>query len=209
MPSPPESPLKTEFLLRGARSGQEAAWREIYERYRTMMLVTIGARMPGFLRRRFDAEDVLQNAFAKAYAGLDSFEYRGEGSFRRWLRQIVFHEFRNLLRSQEAERASVPCDTRALPDGPRLEGGENAPSQILSEIESQEKLLAQMNRLSEDDQELLTMRIFEGMSWEEIGQVVGCSRALASQRFTRTIGRLAAAMSGAPGGATPVTPESS
>lgn len=203
MPTPPEPPLKTEFLLHDARSGEQAAWREIYERYRTMMLVTIGSRLPGFLRRRFDAEDVLQNAFAKAYANLESFEYRGEGSFRRWLRQIVFHEFRNLLRAQEAERASVPCDTRALADG---QGGENAPSQILSDIEAHEELLAQMDQLSEDDQELITMRVFEGMSWEDIGQVVGCSRTLASQRFNRTIGRLAVAMSGARDGAEPMTP---
>ena len=201
MSSPSGSPLKTEFLVRDARSGAEAAWREIYERYRTMILVTIGSRLPGFLRRRFDAEDVLQDAFAKAFANLDSFEYRGEGSFRRWLRQIVYHEFRNLLRAQSAERASVPCDTRALADDVRLEGGEGAPSQILSKLEAHEELLAQMNRLSEDDQELITMRIFEEMSWEEIGQVVGCSRTLARQRFNRTIGRLAAAMSGPRDGA--------
>ena len=167
---------------------------EIYERYRTMMLVTIGSRMPGFLRRRYDADDVLQNAFAKAHANLDSFEYRGEGSFRRWLRRIVFHEFRNLLRSQNAERASLRTDTRAMDDVQGVEGEENRPSQVLSEVEVQEKLLQRMAELSEEEQELITMRIFEGKSWEEIGEVLGCSRTLASQRFGRTIARLAAAL---------------
>ncbi len=196
----PRRPAHTELLLRDARSGRDAAWGEIYERYRTMMLVTIGSRMPGFLRRRFDAEDILQDAFSKAYVGLESFEYRGEGSFRRWLRQIVFHEFRNLLRSQQAERSSVEYDTRALEKAHRAEGRGDAPSQLPSELESRELLLQRMAELPEEEHELITMRIFEQKSWEEIGEVLGCSRILASQRFDRTIARLAHALDGSPTG---------
>ena len=188
----------TEVLLRGARSGEDSAWREIYERYRTMMMVTIGSRMPGFLRRRYDAEDVLQEAFAKAHANLDSFEYRGEGSLRRWLRTIVYREFQNLLRAQRSERSSLPCDTRAMEEAARVEGGDHHPSRLLSELESRELVLRQMAELPEAEQDLITMRVFERLSWERIGEVLGCSRELASKRFNRTIAHLARELGEAP-----------
>ena len=83
----------TEFLIERARSGSSTAWREIYRRYRKMLIVQIQARIPGYARRRFDEEDVLQQVLAKVYACIESFEYRGEGSFRRWLARLIVNEF--------------------------------------------------------------------------------------------------------------------
>ena len=198
MDSPPGNPefssRKTEFILANARDGNEAAWRELYERYRRMLVVMIECRMRGALQRRFDADDVLQEAFSKAWSKIDSFEYRGEGTFRTWLCTIVYREFYNLVKAGESGSANAPqeANTAAL-DG--VVGRVRPASQILSEIESKRNVLEKMADLPDDERDLITMRIFEKKHWQEIGDVLGCSRTLARERFDRTIANLARAVS--------------
>ena len=181
---------KTEFILSRARSGNQLAWRTLYERYRRMLLVTIEYRMQGFLRRRFDAEDVLQEAFYKAWDRIETFEYAGEGSFRSWLRTIVFAEFNNLIKAQDAERRRVSKEASGETKLLREPSQDQRPSEIISHIEAKRHILEKMRQLDEDDREVITMRIFESMSWARIGEILGCSRELASKRFDRAIARL-------------------
>jgi RNA polymerase sigma-70 factor (ECF subfamily) len=185
-------PIGTQFLLRDARTGDQRAWRELYERYRAMLLVAIGVRMPSFLQRLFDAEDVLQEAFVKAWAKIDTFEYRGEGSFRLWLQKIVFHSFRNLIRAQKGEQQKLRTSSEremaeALARVPR-------PSQLISEIESLERIFEKLAQLPDESRELITMRIFEKKSFQEIGEILGISRVLASQRFSKAIAEVTRAV---------------
>ena len=188
--SPDRAARKTEFILEGARSGSEAAWEELYERYRRMLLVAVECRMQGFLRRRFDAEDVLQEAFSKVYDRIESFRYQGEGSFRRWLRQIVMHEFKNLIKAQNRDRRRASRDESGT--GLLQKVAEDpAPSQLLRDIEEKREVLEKMAALDEEEQEILTMRIFEQKPWGEIGEVLGCGRDAASARFDRIIALLA------------------
>ncbi len=191
--SPPDSSefssQDTKFLLESARSGRDAAWRVLYERYERMLIVLVASRMKGKQSRRFDAEDVLQEAFSKAWAKIDTFEYRGEGSLRRWMRRIVIHQFYSLVQRRDSSelRASEEKSAAALADAAARS---RSASQVLAEVEEKGDVLAKMVRLSDDDQDLISMRIFEGMEWEEIGKLVGCSRKLASERFDRAIARL-------------------
>jgi len=183
----------TEFLLQHARDGHDGAWKAIYERYRRMLLVRVECRMPGFLRRRFDAEDVLQEAFSKAWVRIESFEYQGEGSFRRWLSRIVLHQFFNLIRAQENERKGVPSDTSALNLDVDSLQSESAlgPSQVLSIAESKAQLLKKLEELPEEDQDLIILRVFEKKDWQEIGTIMGWHRTRAREQFDRALGRLA------------------
>lgn len=182
---------KTEFLLLHARDGHNEAWKAIYARYRRMLMVRVECRMPGFLRRRFDSEDVLQEAFSKAWERIASFEYQGEGSFRRWLSRIVLHEFWNLIRAEEADykRESSNDGTVDLDNLHR----ETAlgPSQELSMAESKAQLLQKLEELPEEDQDLIILRMFEKKDWQEIGTIMGWSRTKAREQFDRTLGRLA------------------
>lgn len=178
----------TLFLLDRARAGSERAWRELYHRYRTMLVVHIECRMSDSARRGVDIEDVLQRAYTKAWRYLDTFVYQGEGSFRRWLATLVIHEFRNELRSQEVEHArlliddhSEEGDTLALPDESCNEPGE---------VLANRSLLTLMGKLEEQDRDVLTMRIFEDMSFEALGEVLGCSKGHARMLFDRALGRL-------------------
>ena len=173
----------TQFLVAKAREGSDTAWSEIYRRYRVMLEVKVRSKIPGFARRRFDAEDVLQSAFSKAWDRIDSFEWDGEGSFRGWLYRLVINEFKNQLRS--AERSHVRVD--GVHDGGELE-------QVADREEGLEdsriELLEQMGKLDEEDHEVISMRSFEGLTWDEIGEVLDCSRDQAQARYQRAIARL-------------------
>jgi len=179
---------KTEPLLERARLGDELAWQAILEKYQVMLLVRLELEMPGFLRQCLSPEDVLQEAFLKAFEKIDSFHYEGEGSFRRWLRRIAQNELKNQIRSWRVERESARrAAGHALED---LPGAGPTPSQVLVRIDEHVHALEKMRDLSEEDQDLISMRFFEDLSWEEIGAVLDCCRETASQRFDRAIARL-------------------
>jgi len=184
---------KTEFLLQHARVGDDRAWKALYDRYRRMLMVRVECRMPGFMRRRFDAEDVLQEAFSKAWVRIETFEYQGEGSFRRWLSRIVLHEFWNLIRSQEEEHNHKhdPTSSETMDLDSLQKEGALAPSQVLSLAESKARLLQKLEELPEEDQDLIILRMFEKKEWRDIGTIVGCSRTHAREQFELALGRLA------------------
>ena len=193
-PGPPAH-RKTEFLILEARSGDEAAWRELYGRYQRMLLVAVECRMPGFLQRRFDAEDVLQDAFYKAWNNIERFEYQGEGSFRRWLRRIVLNEFRNVISAQRREQRSPGSEDGDAGSLDSTADERPAPSQLLKEMEEKRDVLARLANLDEDEQEIISMRIFEDMSWVAVGRVLGCDRETAKRRFDHAIKHLAQGIS--------------
>jgi RNA polymerase sigma factor (sigma-70 family) len=184
---------KTEFLLQHARVGHDGAWKALYDRYRRMLMVRVECRMPGFLRRRFDAEDVLQEAFSKAWVQIESFEYQGEGSFRRWLSRIVLHEFWNLIRAQEEEQKHKhdPTSSETMDLDSLHRESVLAPSQVLSLAESKAQLLQKLEELPEEDQDLIILRMFEKKDWEEIGTIMGYHRTHAREQFELALGRLA------------------
>ncbi|MGW4296977.1 RNA polymerase sigma factor, partial [Micromonospora chersina] len=72
--------------------------------YRTAVLLGAGS----------DAEDVIQEAFVKAFRNLS--RYRGESSFRSWLLAIVANETRNLHRSR-SRRDGLALRAAAVQDG--------------------------------------------------------------------------------------------
>ncbi len=80
-------------LVSQARSGDPAAFGQLVRRH-----AQIARRMAVLWGAGADADDVVQDAFLKAYAGLPGFRLGGE--FRAWLLAIVRNETRNLFRSR-------------------------------------------------------------------------------------------------------------
>jgi RNA polymerase sigma-70 factor (ECF subfamily) len=172
----------TEFLVSKAKAGSQLAWERLYQQYRRMLIAHVRVRIPGFARRRFDAEDVLQIAFTKAWERIASFEYRSVGSFRGWLTQIVVHAFENELRRPRAERtgtgAAPPLDDLSDPDAePDLD------RRLMDMLEA-------MRGLDEADRDILIQHHVEGMSFEAIAFNLGCPRQAAQKLYTRASERL-------------------
>ena len=185
----------TQNLLSQANTGDPDAWRELYERYRIHLLLAIRGKLPQVHGLSFDPEDVLQSAFLSAWSRIRTFEYRGEGSFRRWLAQIVANNAIGKLRKQIAERKNLPADPRAyhpvdlLPDETA-----RRPSELVSGVEEEERLLVYLESLPEDLREILVMREFERKRWDEIATLLDLANSTVRLKYREGWTRLAQRM---------------
>ena len=179
---------KTVTLLRAARNGDGEAWVGIYERYRGYLEYVVRMRLEGSPQRQFGTEDVLQDAFLNAWSRLESFEYRGEGSFLAWLTRIVLNLVSNRQRApRNAEHGleSVLLDHAAL-------GADSAetPSKVLIQEEARERLRVAFALLPKRDQMIFGLRIGQRLKWSQIAEILGSSRGAVSQRFVRSLERI-------------------
>ena len=189
-----QASVNTEDLLSKAREGTPEAWEELYRRHRRMLIVLVRSQIPEFAQRSFDAEDVLQAAFSKVWTRLASFQYRGEGSLRRWISTIVFNEFKRKLKEHGREHGPPEEESMSgvMAREPAREG---APSEFLRSHEEEVRLFEAMGRLEEDDRELVSMQFFEGLSLIRIGEILGLHRNMVRKRLTRALERLERALS--------------
>lgn len=138
-----------------------------------------------FVRDHHEAQDVSQEAFIKAYRALPNF--RGESAFYTWLYRIAI----NTAKNQLASRARRPREVDASIEEVEFYEGEHA----LKDIDSPERLLlrdeveATVNRsiqqLPEDLRMALTLREFEGLSYEDIAEVMQCPVGTVRSRIFR------------------------
>ena len=171
----------TEFLVGKAKEGSQAAWEVILDRYRKMLKVHVRSR----LGAGFEPEDVLQTAFMKAFQHIETFEYRGEGSFRRWLATLV-------IRSCANERKVRRPETDV--DGALEHVEDQGSSSKLEQYTEQASLLEALGKLDDDDRDILIQRKIEELSFEKIGENLGVSREAARKRYALAQERLRRSM---------------
>jgi len=83
-------------LVRRAQSGDEAAFREIVERYQSKVFSIIH----GIVRQRNDVEDIAQQVFTKVFFSIRNFDFRS--SLITWIYKITVNECWDLLRKRKA-----------------------------------------------------------------------------------------------------------
>jgi RNA polymerase sigma factor (sigma-70 family) len=131
-----------------------------------------------------DAEDVLQEAFVKAYRRLPL--YRGDSPFRSWLLAIVANETRNLHRSRRRRDGLVQrAAARELePIAPDL------PADAALSSERRAALLDAIRHLDERDREVIVCRYLLDLSEAETAQTLGWPLGTVKSRTARALVRL-------------------
>ena len=187
---------ETRRLLHQVRAGDRGALDRLLEGYRDYLRASVELRLDKGMRARLDPSDVVQEAQLEAARRIDDYLRREPMPFRLWLRQTAYQ---NLLRLR---RQHVEADCRTvtrelpLPDGSsallarQLVGGGPTPSEQAGEQELARRLRQAVAELPETDREILLMRTFEGLSNQEVAQVLGLEPATASRRYGRAILRL-------------------
>jgi RNA polymerase sigma-70 factor (ECF subfamily) len=171
-------------LVDAARAGDRDAFRALFERYhrRAYSLAF------GVVHNADDALDVVQDAFIKAHKYLDKFE--GTSSFYTWLYRIVMNLAIDHLRKHRKSRAvdftdtSVKEEDAAVGDEdllPKILGGH--PGRALVDKEIRLRIEAALEELSDNHRAVLVMRELEGLSYEEMAQVMGCSKGTIMSRL--------------------------
>jgi RNA polymerase sigma factor (sigma-70 family) len=164
------------------RAGNREAYGELVRRH-----APVAVRTARLLGAGTDAEDVVQEAFVKAYASLDRF--RDGGPFRPWLLRIVANETHNLLRSAgrraARERAAWERTAPLLVPGP-----DDAPTAAALTHERREQLVAGLGRLAEPYRQVVVCRYLLDLDEAETATVLGVPRGTVKSRLSRALDQL-------------------
>ena len=172
-----ESPTDEELVQR-VREGDQRAMNVLVDRHHGVVFRSCAA----ILSDEDLAADASQNSFLKAFRAVDRF--RGEAAFRTWLLAIAGNEARGLLRKVKQRRE----DTLEHVDTLAAEGNDPSAQAVLrSEVERVRVVLAD---LPEKQKLSVSLRIFEGVSFREIGEIIDSTEGSARVNYHHGIRRL-------------------
>ena len=169
-------------LVERAQRGDKRAFELLVEKYHRRLARLLGrlVRDPG------EVEDVVQEAFIKAYRALPSF--RGDSAFYTWLYRIGINTAKNYLVAQ-GRRTPTSTEVEAG-EAEGHEGGEllrdiNTPESLLLSKEIATTVNATIDALPEELRSAIQLRELEGMSYEEIAKIMDCPIGTVRSRIFR------------------------
>ena len=149
------------------RGGDTAAFRVLVERY-VRSVFRLAFRMTG---NEFDAEDVVQETFLRAFKQLDSYESRS--SFGTWLYRIAANYSLDLIRSRKRHAARHVAETEEQEDVlDSVKTNEPGQDRMYYSTQVKVRLDAALQLLTEQERTAFQLRHFEGKSIEEIGEIL-------------------------------------
>ena len=169
-------------LVERAQHGDKHAFELLVAKYQRKL----GRLLSRFIRNPSEVEDVVQEAFIKAYRALPSF--RGESAFYTWLYRIGINAAKNYLVS---EGRRPPTTTEF--DSEEAEGFEdaeqlrniNTPENELMSKQVAETVNKAIDSLPEELKTAITLREIEGLSYEEIANMMNCPIGTVRSRIFR------------------------
>ncbi len=168
-------------LVERVQRGDKRAFDLLVLKYqhRILKLISRYVRDPG------DAMDVAQDAFLKAYRSLPNF--RGDSAFYTWIYRIAVNTAKNYLVAQA--RRPLEADPTGN-DGEPIEPSSllkdyATPEHYLITDEIREAIVTAIDQLPEDLRTAITLREIEGLSYEEIADVMTCPIGTVRSRIFR------------------------
>ncbi|MFY9346928.1 MAG: RNA polymerase sigma factor RpoE [Orrella sp.] len=169
-------------LVARVQAGDKAAFDLLVLKYQRKILRLL-SRM---LRDQSEIEDVMQEAFIKAYRALPQF--RGDSAFYTWLYRIAINTARNWMASQ-SRRPSSPS-LHQSEDGETFDEidnltDNNTPESLLASREIAASVNETIQALPAELRTAIVLREIEGLSYEEIAQAMGCPIGTVRSRIFR------------------------
>jgi RNA polymerase sigma-70 factor (ECF subfamily) len=171
-----------QLLVERVQAGDKRAFDVLVSKYqrRLMRLVSRLVHDPA------EAEDVVQETFIKAYRALRHF--RGDAAFYTWLYRIGINTAKNHLVTQ-GRRAATSSDADAeqaesFDDGTKLRDN-NTPESVLASKQIAATVNAAMDVLPIELRTAIVLREIEGLSYEEISEIMACPIGTVRSRIFR------------------------
>lgn len=160
-------------LINGCRRRERSAQRRLYEQhadriYRTALRITRDADA---------AFDVTQDAFIRAFDGIDSFD--GRAALGTWLYRIATNEALQFLRRRDNERKHLRIVAQRADQGVEADVTSTYP-----DVETA------LDALSEHDRVVLVLKYQENLSYDEIASILECAPGTVASRLNRARERL-------------------
>lgn len=169
-------------VIARVRAGDPEAYAELVRAHTGLAMRAAAALGAGA-----DAEDVVQQAFVKAYCGLGRFK---EGSaFKPWFMSIVANETRNTVRTAARQRTLAGREAAFAEAEPLIPESAD-PAVAAVEIERRAALGSALEKLSEEHRLVVTYRYLLEMDESETAQALGWPRGTVKSRLNRALRRL-------------------
>ncbi len=168
-------------LVRRVRSGDRAAFDLLVLKYQNKIIQLVSR----YVKDAYVAQDVAQEAFVKAYRGINRF--RGESAFYTWLYRIAINTAKNHIVSEkrrvpefevDAYEAELFGDNEALKEVASPEG-------VLLSEEIKQQIIITIKALPEELRVAITLREVEGLNYESIAESMDCPIGTVRSRIFR------------------------
>jgi RNA polymerase sigma-70 factor (ECF subfamily) len=169
-----------DAIVERARAGDRDAFQELFQKYhRRAFAIALGV-----VKRPEDALDVVQDAFIKVHKHIGAFQ--GTSSFYTWLYRIVMNLAIDHIRKirkvtewgDDVQREDDAGDGTLVPRMP-----DENPSKTVVRRELSAKILAALDTLPEYHRAVIVLREVEGMSYEEMAQVLDVPKGTIMSRL--------------------------
>lgn len=169
-------------LVKRFQNGDHRAFQTLVERYEGR-IYNLACAMVG---DKEAARDAAQEAFIRAYQALPGF--RGASGFYTWLYRIAVNVCLNASQKAQRRRDSASLDTllesgRIAPEA--IFEGQQTPDNDLARVQLQEQIQAVLDELSPDHRTVVVLKDIEGLSQEEVAEMLDCSVGTVKSRLSR------------------------
>lgn len=175
--------VDVDALVRGAQAGNEAAFNALVGVFNGL-IYNLAYRMAG---NAADAEELTQEVFVKLFRSIGKFRWKSK--FSTWFYTLALNSHRSGLRKirRIAGREVVHLDDRGeAPAAGRetLDPGDR-PGDAMIRDEFRERVEAAIARLTDVYRPVIIMRDLQGLTYEEIAAILGCSIGTVKSRLAR------------------------
>jgi RNA polymerase sigma-70 factor, ECF subfamily len=182
-------------LLARCRQGEADAWDELFDQHYSAVGRFVFQLSPSLSRE--DVEEICQESFLSVIKSLDSFQ--GSSQFQTWLFRIAANKARDHRERQHAAKrggGQVPLSLQAEdPEtGLSLDPPSTAPApdSLIMSQEAMMLLRQALDELGEPCREVIELRYFGDLSYDEISKTLGLNPKTVSSRLSKCLDRLEA-----------------
>lgn len=168
-------------LIESALAGDRAAFEGLVHRYQDRLY----AAMFQVVGSAEEAEDVVQDAFVRAFLKLHTFQNNSQ--FFTWLYRIAFNSALSRIRRR---RGTTSLDQTREVLGEEPSGGDEAPDARLLQDERIDMVRTALRRLSDDHRAILVLREMEDHAYEQIAEILEISIGTVRSRLSRARAQL-------------------
>lgn len=199
MTDPASQRLTVEELLAGARDGDADQRDRLFQACRSYLQLIARTHVRTRLQAKADASDLVQLTLLEAHRDFDRFTGRSEAEWLAWLRKILSHNAADIIRrytatdKRQAQREvplAQPGDDSQFVGAPEPAGREATPSQQILCRDRQLQIAAALDSLSGDHREVIVLRNFERLPFDEIAVRMERTRPAVQMLWARALKKL-------------------
>ena len=166
-------------LVKRAKSGDYQAFDLLVLKYQSRLISTAFK----FVKDVHIAEDIVQDSFIKAFNALESF--REDSSFYTWIYRITVNTSKNFLVSKKRKSELLNSDLYEEASYEIEPVEAYSPEDLLQATQLKKVITETIDQLGEDTRTALTLRELDGLSYEQIADVVNCPVGTVRSRIFR------------------------